>query len=66
MGKGDFSNKYLVNVLAGKLAGDDILGEALVMEPDLKDIVKKYASNPGAFKSDVPGAYLRLTTLGIL
>jgi hypothetical protein len=64
MGKGDFSNKYLLNVLKGKYVLEAQLGSILLENPEVKSYVVKYAGNNSAFLTDLPEAYLKLTLLG--
>ena len=61
VGKADFGNKYLSQLLQ---TGGDTLGKLLLADPKIKVYVQKYATNEAQFKSDVPGAYNKLTTLG--
>lgn len=62
MGKGDFGVQFLQAVVKGK--DNSPLARALLADADVKEFVKKYASNEKAFREDVPAAYLKLTLLG--
>ena len=62
MGKGDFGTAYLQSVVKGK-AKDNLSG-LLTSDPQVLEIVKKYAGSKNSFQKDVGEAYLKLTLLG--
>jgi L-ascorbate peroxidase len=60
-----FSNSYYIELLAhpadGKMLPSD---EALLRDPELRELVELYAANEARFLSDFADAYRRLTWLG--